>query len=64
MLSGLSSIGRTRQIAQISCFKSQKISRGKTKATKKVETRNNELDDKDVPHMIWWKEVCYLNQPN
>lgn len=31
------------------------------KATNKIKTTNNLLDDKDISHVTWWKEVSYLH---
>ncbi|KAI4318186.1 hypothetical protein L6164_025987 [Bauhinia variegata] len=40
----------------ISCFKDRKILREGSKATKKREAPNYVLDDKDISHILWWKE--------
>ncbi|RDX95162.1 DNA mismatch repair protein MSH1, mitochondrial, partial [Mucuna pruriens] len=34
----------------------KKVSRGSSRATNKPKVRNNVLDDKDLPHILWWKE--------
>ncbi|KAI4345903.1 hypothetical protein L6164_012989 [Bauhinia variegata] len=40
----------------VSCFKDRKVSRGSSKAAKKHKALNHVLDDKDISHMLWWKE--------
>ncbi|KAI4338070.1 hypothetical protein L6164_016423 [Bauhinia variegata] len=40
----------------ISCFKDRKILREGSKATKKRKAPNYVLDDKDISHILWWKE--------
>ena len=34
-----------------------KVSRGSSRTTKKPKVPKNALDDKDLPHILWWKEV-------
>ncbi|WVY97285.1 hypothetical protein V8G54_029436 [Vigna mungo] len=33
-----------------------KVSRGSSRTTKKPKEPKNGLDDKDLPHILWWKE--------
>ncbi|KAL1342185.1 DNA mismatch repair protein MSH1, mitochondrial [Arachis duranensis] len=50
-----------RHLGKVSGFKDRKVLRGSTKATKKQRVPNNVLDDKDLSHILWWKErmdVC------
>lgn len=42
------------RVQKISCCKDTKASRGSGKVTKKLIV----LDDKDLSHILWWKEVC------
>ena len=44
-------------LKNVSCFKEGKVLRGSSKAAKKLKVPNNVLDDKDVCHILWWKEV-------
>ncbi|WCJ24134.1 DNA mismatch repair protein MSH1 mitochondrial [Euphorbia peplus] len=47
---------RSTSAQQITCFKDQKNLKGASRATKKSRASNNFLDDKDLSHIIWWKE--------
>ncbi|MED6132167.1 DNA mismatch repair ATPase msh1 [Stylosanthes scabra] len=51
-----------RHVGKVSSFKDRKALRGTSKATKKQQrVPNNVLDDKDLSHILWWKErmeVC------
>ncbi|WRX19890.1 GIY-YIG endonuclease - like 3 [Theobroma cacao] len=49
-----------RQFGQIHCFKDKKILRETTKFTRKFKAPNRALDDKDLSHIIWWKERLQL----
>ncbi|XP_045807854.1 DNA mismatch repair protein MSH1, mitochondrial [Trifolium pratense] len=44
------------RVQKISCFQDRKASRGSSKVTKKLRVSNNFLDDKDLSHILWWKE--------
>lgn len=44
------------QLEKVSCFKDRKDLRGYRKAAKKHSVPNNVLDDKDLSHILWWKE--------
>ena len=44
-------------LKNVSCVKEGKVLRGSSKAAKKLKVPNNVLDDKDVCHILWWKEV-------
>ena len=45
-------------VKNVTSYAEKKVSRGSTKATKKPKVPNNNgLDDKDLPHILWWKEV-------
>lgn len=46
-----------RQFGRVHCFKDQNISRG---TGRKVKSSNKALDDKDLSHIIWWKERLQL----
>jgi len=41
----------------VSTYVDNKVSRGSSRTTKKPKVPNNVLDDKDLPHILWWKEV-------
>ncbi|MED6211266.1 DNA mismatch repair ATPase msh1 [Stylosanthes scabra] len=46
---------------KVSSFKDRKALKGSSKATKKQRVPNNVLDDRDLSHILWWKErmdVC------
>ncbi|KHN22357.1 hypothetical protein glysoja_046287 [Glycine soja] len=44
-------------VKNVTSYAEKKVSRGSTKATKKPKVPNNNgLDDKDLPHILWWKE--------
>ncbi|XP_020222408.1 DNA mismatch repair protein MSH1, mitochondrial [Cajanus cajan] len=45
-----------RHIENVSSYTDKKVSRGSSRATKKPKVPNNILDDKDLPHILWWKE--------
>lgn len=45
-----------RQNGQIQCFRDRKSLKGLTKTTKKVKEWRNVLDEKDISHILWWKE--------
>ncbi|KAL2326618.1 hypothetical protein Fmac_025676 [Flemingia macrophylla] len=45
-----------RHIENVSTYTDKKLSRGSSRATKKPKVPNNILDDKDLPHILWWKE--------
>jgi len=49
------------RVQKISCFKDRKVSRGSGKVTKKLRVSDNVLDEKDLSHILWWKEVSRLN---
>ncbi|GAV62203.1 MutS_V domain-containing protein/GIY-YIG domain-containing protein/MutS_I domain-containing protein [Cephalotus follicularis] len=44
------------QFERILSFKDLKVANGTTKLTKKLKVVNNELSDKDLSHLMWWKE--------
>lgn len=44
-------------VKNVSSYTDKKVSRGSSRATKKPKIPNNVLDDKDLPHILWWKEV-------
>ncbi|CAO2815186.1 unnamed protein product [Amaranthus hypochondriacus] len=41
---------------QICCFKERETLKGTTKKSKNAKEWRNVLDDKDIPHILWWKE--------
>ncbi|KAG4997248.1 hypothetical protein AAZX31_10G124600 [Glycine max] len=43
-------------VKNVSSYTDKKVSRGSSRATKKPKIPNNVLDDKDLPHILWWKE--------
>ncbi|KAF3946324.1 hypothetical protein CMV_027398, partial [Castanea mollissima] len=45
-----------RQLEQICCFKGQKVLKGSSKPTKKLKASSDTLNDKDLSHLLWWKE--------
>ncbi|GMY27006.1 DNA mismatch repair protein MSH1, mitochondrial isoform X1 [Fagus crenata] len=47
---------RSRQLERISCYKGQKVLKGSSKSTKKFKSLNDTLNDKDLSHLLWWKE--------
>jgi hypothetical protein len=49
------------RVQKISCFKDRKASRGSSKVSKKFRVSNNILDDKDLSHILWWKEVSHFS---
>ncbi|XVE65752.1 hypothetical protein DITRI_Ditri08aG0024600 [Diplodiscus trichospermus] len=46
-----------RQFGRVHCFKDQKILRG---TARKFKASNKGLDDKDLSHIVWWKERLQL----
>lgn len=48
---------RKGQGNQICCFKERETLKGTTKKSKNAKEWRNVLDDKDIPHILWWKEV-------
>ncbi|KAE9619209.1 putative GIY-YIG nuclease superfamily, P-loop containing nucleoside triphosphate hydrolase [Lupinus albus] len=44
------------QPEKVVCFTYRKVVRGSSKAAKKHKTQNNVLDDKNLSHILWWKE--------
>ncbi|XP_058724306.1 DNA mismatch repair protein MSH1, mitochondrial [Vicia villosa] len=44
------------RVQKISCFEDRKASRGSDKVTKKLIV----LDDKDLSHILWWKEKLQM----
>uniref|UniRef100_A0A2P2IS97 DNA mismatch repair protein MutS-like N-terminal domain-containing protein n=1 Tax=Rhizophora mucronata TaxID=61149 RepID=A0A2P2IS97_RHIMU len=44
------------QLEQVYCLNGQKNLKRTTRATKKFKVVNNVLDDKDLSHIMWWKE--------
>ncbi|CAJ1968037.1 unnamed protein product [Sphenostylis stenocarpa] len=40
----------------VSSYVDNKVSRRSSRTTKKPKVPNNVLDDKDLPHILWWKE--------
>ncbi|KAB1219312.1 DNA mismatch repair protein MSH1, mitochondrial [Morella rubra] len=46
----------SRQLEKVCCFKNEKVLRGNSKTTKKAKASNNALNDKDLSHLLWWKE--------
>ena len=48
-------------LEKVSGFKDRTVLIGSSKATKKHKVPNNVLDDKDLSHILWWKEVCHLS---
>ena len=51
---------RKGQGNQICCFKERETLKGTTKKSKNAKEWRNVLDDKDIPHILWWKEVVSL----
>lgn len=49
------------RVQKISCFKDRKVSRGSGKVTKKLRVSDNVLDEKELSHILWWKEASRLN---
>ncbi|OIV90634.1 hypothetical protein TanjilG_01715 [Lupinus angustifolius] len=45
------------QPEKVLCFTDRKVVRGSSKAAKKHKAQNNVLDDKNLSHILWWKEV-------
>ncbi|KAJ8763916.1 hypothetical protein K2173_003698 [Erythroxylum novogranatense] len=45
-----------RNVHRTYYFKDQKNLKGNSRATKKVKTLDNVLNEKDLTHMTWWKE--------
>ncbi|TKY53578.1 DNA mismatch repair protein MSH1 [Spatholobus suberectus] len=43
-------------VENVSSYTDKKVSRGSSRVTKKPKVTNNVLDDKDLPHILWWKE--------
>ncbi|XP_057430786.1 DNA mismatch repair protein MSH1, mitochondrial isoform X2 [Lotus japonicus] len=43
-------------LENVSCFKDTKVLRGSSKVNKKLKVPKNVLDDKDLSHILWWKE--------
>ncbi|XP_073224059.1 DNA mismatch repair protein MSH1, mitochondrial isoform X2 [Cicer arietinum] len=48
------------RVEKISCFKDRKALRGSSKVVKKVRVSSNALDDKDLSHILWWKEKLQM----
>ncbi|EEF34012.1 ATP binding protein, putative [Ricinus communis] len=46
----------SRNVERINCLKDGKILKGVTRGSKKLKASNNILGDKDLSHIIWWKE--------
>ncbi|CAL1384358.1 unnamed protein product [Linum trigynum] len=44
------------RIEGVYCFKDAKASKGNTRATRKPKTTNDALGEKDLTHLVWWKE--------
>ncbi|KAJ4840276.1 DNA mismatch repair ATPase msh1 [Turnera subulata] len=55
-LSPSTQLQRSRQVQRVYCFKDQKNVKGSARVTKNVKAFKNVLDDKDLPHVIWWQE--------
>ncbi|OMP03154.1 GIY-YIG nuclease superfamily [Corchorus capsularis] len=49
-----------REFRQIYCFKNDKILRGTSKVTRKLKATNKGLDEKNISHIVWWKERLQL----
>ncbi|XP_027363720.1 DNA mismatch repair protein MSH1, mitochondrial isoform X2 [Abrus precatorius] len=47
-------------VQNISCFTDKKVVRGSSRVTKKLKVPKNVLDDKDLPHILWWKEKLQM----
>jgi len=47
--------GRVKNVSTY--MDNNRVSRGSSRTTKKPKVPNNVLDDKDLPHISWWKEV-------
>ncbi|XP_022640247.1 DNA mismatch repair protein MSH1, mitochondrial isoform X2 [Vigna radiata var. radiata] len=45
-----------RCVKNVSSYMENKVSRGSSRTTKKPKEPKNGLDDKDLPHILWWKE--------
>ncbi|KAK7279171.1 hypothetical protein RJT34_24217 [Clitoria ternatea] len=43
-------------VKNVSCFTDTKVLKGTSRVTKKLKMPKNVLDDKDLPHILWWKE--------
>ncbi|XP_012077620.1 DNA mismatch repair protein MSH1, mitochondrial isoform X2 [Jatropha curcas] len=50
------SLLRRKDVERVCCLKEQKNLKGNARVTKKSKASNNVLDDKDLSHIIWWKE--------
>ncbi|KAG2727771.1 hypothetical protein I3760_01G173700 [Carya illinoinensis] len=46
----------SRRLEQVCCFKNHKVLRASSKNTKKSKASNDALNDKDLSHLLWWKE--------
>nr|ABA29739.1 DNA mismatch repair protein [Phaseolus vulgaris] len=46
--------GRVKNVSTY--MDNNRVSRGSSRTTKKPKVPNNVLDDKDLPHISWWKE--------
>ncbi|QCE05782.1 DNA mismatch repair protein MutS [Vigna unguiculata] len=49
-----------RCVKNVSSYMENKVSRGSSRTTKKPKVPKNALDDKDLPHILWWKERLKL----
>ncbi|XP_010264853.1 PREDICTED: DNA mismatch repair protein MSH1, mitochondrial isoform X2 [Nelumbo nucifera] len=49
----------------IHCFKTERLSRGNVKATKKLKEAKPILEEKDHSHIMWWKErLQFFRKPS
>lgn len=54
-------VSNTRYSERTYCLGDRKAVKGITTASKKVNKSSDVLTDKDLSHLLWWKEVVFLD---